>query len=181
MHKQHEEEEMLELQIELANQEAEERRVQADKAALERRLRDRMEMAAANEYQKKLKMERLAQQEAEEMEFRRKMMERFAEDERIEQMNAQKRRMKTLEHKREVERLLEERRALYEQEKAAELEEQQEEERRAAVLRQLIEAERQKILVEAASKLGLQYMPRGVLQTKEDFELFRAAEEAKKR
>ena len=41
---------MLELQIELANQEAEERKVQDDRAALEKRLRDRMEMMAANEY-----------------------------------------------------------------------------------------------------------------------------------
>jgi hypothetical protein len=164
---------MLELQIELANQEAEEKRVQADKAALERRLRDRMEMMAANEYQKKLKMEKLAQQQQEEEEFRARMLEKFAQDERIEQMNAQKRRMKQLEHKREVERLLEERRKMYEEEKASELEEQREEERRAQVLRDLIEQERQKILREAASKLGLEYMPRGVLQTKEDLELFR--------
>ena len=65
LRKQAEEEEMLELQIELANEEAEEKRIQADRAALEKRLRDRMEMMAANEYQKKLKLERLRQQEAE--------------------------------------------------------------------------------------------------------------------
>ena len=47
-----EEEKMLELQIELANEEAEEKRIQADRAALEKRLRDRMEMMAANEYQR---------------------------------------------------------------------------------------------------------------------------------
>ena len=45
-------------------------------------------------YQKRLKMERLKQQEEEEGEFRKKMLEKFAEDQRIEQMNAQKRRMK---------------------------------------------------------------------------------------
>jgi hypothetical protein len=44
---------------------------------------------------------------------------------------------------------------------------------RIQVLRDLIEQERQKILREAASKLGLEYMPRGVLQSKEDLELFR--------
>ena len=80
--------------MELANQEAEERRVQADRAALEKRLRDRMEMAAANEYQRRLRLERLQQQQAEEEEFRARMLAKFAEDERIEQMNAQKRRMK---------------------------------------------------------------------------------------
>ena len=65
LRKQAEEEEMLELQIELAKEEAEEKRIQADRAALERRLRDRMEMMAANEYQKKLKVERLRQQQEE--------------------------------------------------------------------------------------------------------------------
>merc|ERR1719183_2243259 len=180
LRKQAEEEEMLELQIELANEEAEEKRIQADRAALEKRLRDRMEMMAANEYQKKLKLERLRQQEAEEEDFRRRMMDKFAEDERIEQMNAQKRRMKMMEHKREVERLLEERRAMYEREKEAELQEQHQEEKRAQALRALIEEERKKILAEAAGKLGLAYMPRGVLSSKEDFEMFRQAEAARR-
>ena len=166
---------MLELQIELANEEAEEKRIQADRAALEKRLRDRMEMMAANEYQKKLKLERLRQQELEEDDFRKRMMDKFAEDERIEQMNAQKRRMKMQEHKREVDRLLEERRAMYEAEKEAKLQEQAAEEKRASALRALIEEERKKILAEAAGKLGLAYMPRGVLSSKEDFEMFRAA------
>lgn len=176
LRKQAEEEEMLELQIELAKEEAEEKRIQADRAALERRLRDRMEMMAANEYQKKLKVERLRQQQEEDDDFRQRMMDKFAEDERIEQMNAQKRRMKMLEHKREVERLLEERKAMYEREKEAELHDQEEEERRAQALRTLIEEERKKILAEAAGKLGLAYMPRGVLSSKEDLEMFRAAE-----
>ena len=61
LRKQAEEEEMLELKIELANEEAEEMRIQADRAALQKRLRDRMEMMA--EYQRKLKLERLRQQE----------------------------------------------------------------------------------------------------------------------
>ena len=108
------------------------------------------------------------------------MMDKFADDERIEQMNAQKRRMKMMEHKREVERLLGERRAMYEREKEAELEEQQQEEKRAQALRSLIEEERKKILAEAAGKLGLAYMPRGVLNTKEDYELFQQAEAARR-
>jgi len=174
LRKQAEEEEMLDLQIELANQEAEEKRVQADRAALEKRLRDRMEMMAANEYQKKLKMERLKQQEAEEEEFRKRMLEKFAEDERLEQMNAQKRRMRQMEHKREVERLLDERRAMYEAEKEAELDEQREEEKRAAALRDLIEQERRRILQDAAGKLGLEYMPRGVLNSREDLDMFKS-------
>jgi hypothetical protein len=92
-------------------------------------------------------------------------MDTFAEDERIEQMHAQKRRMKMMEHKREVERLLKKRWEIYEREKETELEEQREEERRAQALRSLIEEERKKILAEAAGKLGLAYMPRGVLSS----------------
>ena len=38
-----------------------------------------------------------------------------------------------------------------------------------------LQEERKKILAEAAGKLGLAYMPRGVLSSKEDFEMFRAA------
>ena len=51
-----EEEEFLDLQITLANQEAEEKRVLADKEAAEKRIKSRLEMMEANEYQKKLKM-----------------------------------------------------------------------------------------------------------------------------
>ncbi len=75
-----------------------------------------------------------------------------------------------------MERLLDERKAMYEREKEAELHDQEEEERRAQALRTLIEEERKKILAEAAGKLGLAYMPRGVLSSKEDLEMFRAAE-----
>lgn len=64
-----------------------------------------MELLAAQEYQKRLKEERLAEEKRMEDEFKRKLMDKFAEDERLEQMNAQKRRMKELEHKREIERL----------------------------------------------------------------------------
>ena len=77
-------------------------------------------------------------------------------------------------HKREVDQLLEESWTMYEREKETELEEQREEERRAQALRSLIEEERKKILAEAAGKLGLAYMPRGVLSSKEDLEMFKA-------
>ena len=133
-------------------------------------------MALYRKYTRALTFENLCQED----DFRRRMMDKFAEDERIEQMNAQKRRMKMMEHKREVERLLGERRAMYEREKEAELEEQHEEEKRAQALRSLIEEERKKILAEAAGKLGLAYMPRGVLHTKEDYELFQQAEAARR-
>jgi hypothetical protein len=73
-----------------------------------------------------------------------------------------------------VKRLLEKRRAMYEREKETELGEQRDQERRAQALRSLIEEERKKILAEAAGKLGLAYMPRGVLSSKEDLEMFKA-------
>merc|ERR1712100_515895 len=128
----------------------------------EKRIKSRLEMMEANEYQKKLKAAQRQQEAEEEEVFRQRMLAKFADDERIEQMNAQKRRMKMQEHKREVDRLLEERRAMYEAEKEAKLQEQAAEEKRASALRALIEEERKKILAEAAGKLGLAYMPRGV-------------------
>jgi hypothetical protein len=48
---------------------------------------------AAKEYQEHLKLERKADEERMEQEFKIKLMEKFAEDERLEQMNSQKRRM----------------------------------------------------------------------------------------
>ena len=47
-----------------------------------------MELLAAQDYQKRLKEERQAEEKRMEDEFKRKLMDKFAEDERLEQMNA---------------------------------------------------------------------------------------------
>lgn len=88
------------LRNELQFQETEEEAKKRDMENMMKRERTRQELLAAQEYQKKLKTERQAEEKRMEEDFKSKLMEKFAEDERLEQMNAQKRRMKELEHKR---------------------------------------------------------------------------------
>lgn len=110
------------LRNELLEAEAEEEAARREADAKERALRQRLDIALANEYQRELK--RLAREEEKKAEdaLRTSMLERFAAEDRIDQMNAQKRRMKQLEHRREVERLLEQRREAFEAARAAEVE-----------------------------------------------------------
>merc|ERR1711988_644613 len=98
--------------------------LQKEKEKMERAVKQRMDIAMANEYQRQLKAIRREEEKQEEEHFRQAMMDKFAEDDRLDQLNAQKRRMKQLEHRREIERLLETRRQKYEEERAAELAEQ---------------------------------------------------------
>ena len=73
----------------------------------------------------RLKVERAAEEQRMEDEFKVKLMQKFAEDERLEQMNAQKRRMRELEHKREIERLWQEKLAIYKAQRDLELHERE--------------------------------------------------------
>jgi hypothetical protein len=122
--RQKEADELEALRNELVIQETEERVLQKEKEKMERAVRQRLDIALANEYQRQLKAIRREEEKLEEDHFRVAMLEKFAEDDRIDQLNAQKRRQKQIEHRREIERLLELRREKYEQERAAELQEQ---------------------------------------------------------
>lgn len=99
-------------------------------------------------------------------------MAKFAEDDRIEQLNAQKRRMKQLEHRREIERLLEERRAAYDRERATAAHEAAEADARERARLQVVAEERERILKAHAAVLGLDDLPKGVLQSMEDLSIF---------
>jgi len=171
--RQKEQDEMENLRNELVIQETEERILQKEKEKMERAIQQRMDIALANEYQRQLKAIRRDEEKREEEEFRRTMLEKFAEDDRLDQMNAQKRRQKQLDHRREIERLLEERRAKYEAERAKELQEQLDAERVEQIRKQIIEQERRRMLAEHAKNLGLKHLPKGVISTEEDMELFR--------
>ena len=169
---------MLELQIKLALEEAEEKRIQADRAALEKRLRDGMEMMAANEYLKKLNLELQRQQDSEEEDFRRQMMDKFREDERIEQMNAQKP-AKDEDDSAQARggstlgRELGDVRAR-KGDGAGGAARGRAPRACAQVSHRRGEDERQmKILVETEGKLGLAYLPLGVLSSMEDLEMFK--------
>ncbi|KAI7842034.1 hypothetical protein COHA_004235 [Chlorella ohadii] len=141
--------------------------VRARRAAEERKQRQeamRHEMLAANQLQLQLKAERRAAEKAREDDFRRRMLARLEEEDRLEQMNAQKQRAKQAAHMREVERLLAFRRQLYqamrEAEEVEEARQAEEEARQAAI----VEAERQRLLREAAAQLPRDCLPKGVFK-----------------
>ena len=104
------------------------------------------------------------------------MMKKFEEDDRLDELNARKRREKQMEHRREIERLLEKRREAYEAERARGLEEKALEERHAALRTQIIEEERRRMIANHAKNLGLQHLPRGILENADDLALFKANE-----
>jgi len=171
--RQKEQDEMEALRNELVIQETEERVLQKEKEKMERAVRQRLDIAMANEYQRQLKSIRREEEKQEEEQFRQAMLDKFAEDDRIDQLNAQKRRQKQLEHRREIERLLELRREKYEQERATELQDQLNAERVEQIRQQIIEEERKRMLAAHAANLGLKHLPKGVLSTDEDMELFK--------
>ena len=164
--------EMENLRNELVIQETEELILQKEKEKMQRAVQQRLDIALANEYQRQLKAIRREEEKAEEEVFRKAMLDKFAEDDRLDQMNSQKRRMKQLEHRREIERLLEERRDKYERERGAELDEQMQAERVEGIRRQIIEEERKRMLAAHAKNLGLEHLPKGVLSSEADLELF---------
>ena len=170
--RQKEADELEALRNELVIQETEERVLQKEKEKMERAVRQRLDIALANEYQRQLKAIRREEEKQEEEQFRTAMLDKFAEDDRLDQMNAQKRRMKQLDHRREIERLLELRREKYEQERSAELQEQLNAERVEQIRQQIIEEERKRMLAAHAANLGLQHLPKGVLSTDADMALF---------
>jgi cell division protein FtsN len=98
------------------------------------------------------------------------MMEKFADDERIEQMSAAKKRERQMAHRRETERLLEQRREMFEKERQIEIQAQEEQKQVERYRRTVIEQERQRLLLEHAAQLR-EFLPRGVLKTREDVEL----------
>jgi hypothetical protein len=203
--KQREQEEFLELQIVLSMQEAEEKRVREDKARAEKRLRDKVEMMAANEHQKVKPCFRarcvrvamadeavaagdqgadtgaggggrgevppahvshchcLAASAAASILTLFCRLQKFADDEKTEQMAEAKRRMRVQAHKKAVEDLIVNRREERAAAKAAEAADVNAGRERERLLRETIERERQRILGEHAARLGLDFLPRGLL------------------
>ena len=173
---QREADELENLRNELVVQETEERIIQKEKEKFERTVQQRLDIALANEYQRQLKSIRREKEKKEEDEFRLAMMKKFEEDDRLDELNARKRREKQMEHRREIERLLEKRREAYEAERARGLEEKALEERHAALRTQIIEEERRRMIANHAKNLGLQHLPRGILENADDLALFKANE-----
>ena len=104
-----------------------------------------------------------AQEAEEEEKFRQRMLQKFADDEKTEQMANDKRRMRVQAHKKAVEDLIVKRREERASAKAAEVADINDQKERERLLRETIEKERQRILGEHAARLGLDFLPRGLL------------------
>ncbi len=104
-----------------------------------------------------------AQEADEEEKFRQRMLQKFADDEKTEQMANDKRRMRVQAHKKAVEDLIVKRREERASAKAAEVADINDQKERERLLRETIEKERQRILGEHAARLGLDFLPRGLL------------------
>ena len=104
-----------------------------------------------------------AQEADEEEKFRQRMLQKFADDEKTEQMANDKRRMRVQAHKKAVEDLIVKRREERAAAKAAEVADINDQKERERLLREPIEKERQRILGEHAARLGLDFLPRGLL------------------
>jgi hypothetical protein len=110
-----------------------------------------------------VKAQILAQEADEEEKFRQRMLQKFADDEKTEQMANDKRRMRVQAHKKAVEDLIVKRREERAAAKAAEVADINDAKERERLLRETIEKERQRILGEHAARLGLDFLPRGLL------------------
>ena len=110
-----------------------------------------------------IKAQILAQEADEEEKFRQRMLQKFADDEKTEQMANDKRRMRVQAHKKAVEDLIVKRREERAAAKAAEVADINDQKERERLLRETIEKERQRILGEHAARLGLDFLPRGLL------------------
>lgn len=164
-----EREEMERIREELYEEEIAERDRIRDKAAIETRLRQRLDLQRGMAEDLSVKQEQRQREGEEEEAFRVSMMEKFAREDRLEQMNAQKKRMKQLDHKRAVETLIEERRQRAQLEKAREKQALAAEASQEQARRTIIEQERQRLLREHATKL-LGYLPKGVIRDAADLE-----------
>lgn len=156
--------EMERLRQELYLEEQEQTAREMERAEIEKKIRQRLELRQAHMEQMYYKTARNEAEQQEEEVFRQQMLAKFAHDDEVELLNAAVRRQKQLEHRRAVENLIEERRATFDLQRAAEIQEHQEKINRESIRAQIIEEERQRILQEHADKL-VGYMPKGVFNT----------------
>lgn len=166
-------EDMEQLIAELDMEQAEKKRREAEQAAMEKRLRMKLEMMEANEYMKKVKAQKAEELAAEEETFRQQMLAKFAEDDKLEQLSKEKAHRKKMEHFREANRLLEERRAAFAAARQQEKDELAEAQEREAFRRAIIEEARKNLIREKAAEL-VGYLPRGVLRDEDDLNLLPA-------
>merc|ERR1712168_1187512 len=160
---------MERLRQELYLEEQEQTAREMERAEIEKKIRQRLELRQAHIEQMHYKKARNEAEQQEEEVFRQQMLAKFAHDDEVELLNAAVRRQKQLEHRRAVENLIEKRRRTFDEARTAEIEEHLQSVERKAARDQIIEEERQRILQEHADKL-VGYMPKGVFNTFDEVE-----------
>ncbi|KAI9218259.1 tumor suppressor, Mitostatin-domain-containing protein [Blastocladiella britannica] len=165
-----ERQELNDLRVELAAAELSEREQERDRAEMQRRIQQRINLIEAYQSQIREKRERREKEREEEDIFRQRMLEKLAAEAKLDQLTREKKRAKQLEHKRAVDAMIEQRRHREELERVAEEEDRRKEQELEAFKKRVIEAERQRLLHEHATKL-LGFLPKGVFR-KEDIAAF---------
>merc|ERR1719440_843667 len=127
-------------------------------------------MKAAYVMQMEQQEKKKAEEHAEEEKIRDALLAKFADDERLEQMNAQKRRIRVEAHKREAQRLIDLRKEAFQ--KARDDERAEEERKRSEEINRLnvVEEERKRLILEHGIPLK-DFLPKGTLQTKDDYDM----------
>lgn len=167
-------EELEYLRNELNHEEHEHKAREIEKKKAQKRLDDRDDMKKAYAMQMAEAKKKQAWEKAEEDKLRDQLLEKFAEDDRIEQMNQQKRRLRVEVHKREAKRLVDQHREMFEKARNDERAEEHRKRAEEANRQVVIEEERKKLLKEHGLPLR-DFLPKGTLQTSDDFDLiFRA-------
>lgn len=131
-------------------------------------------MMDANAAQTQLKEWRAQKEREEEEEQRRMLKVKYDEDERMEREAARRRAQAKVEYMNSVESQKQEMNRLFEIQRQEELEFARREKAKEDYRARVVEEARRKLLMEHAAALQ-GYLPKGVLQTKDDLELVRAA------
>jgi hypothetical protein len=130
-----------------------------ERAKLNSRIQKRLELIQAYHAQIEDKRAKIDRDREEEQVYRTRLLDEFAKTEKIEQMNANKRRMKQLEHKRAVECMIVERQQMIDADAVLEQEIAARELELEAYRDEVVEQERQRLLMEHAQPLA-GYLPK---------------------
>lgn len=168
--------EMLRNELHHEEHEAEARR--REELQQRKKLEDREEMKRASIMQMQMQERKKDAALEEEARIRDVLLAKFAEDDRIEQLSEHKRRMRVETHKREAARLLDMRREAFVSQREAERDEENRLRGDEADRQIIIDAERQKLLIEHAIPLR-NFLPKNTMATQEDYDFVFSADGGK--
>lgn len=162
------------LRMLLAEEETEARLEAQEQARRAKKASDLKAMMDANAAQTKLKEWRAEQDRKQEEEQRALLKAKYQEDERLEREAARRRAMAKVDYMNSVDEQKRQKARMFELQRQAELEAARKDAMKEEYRRRVVEEARRNLLREHAAALQ-GYLPKGVLQSKEDLELMAAA------